>query len=98
VAYFAGSISATTAAAFLCVVPPGSCVVTVTNDSASAGSAFVGPQAAGSTTAAISSSSGIPVPAGQSLVFAGYPSSTGAQFAVVAASTATVGWLISTDQ
>ena len=71
--------------------------MSVTNDSGSAGSAYLGPTP-GSTAQAFSSSNGIPVPAGQTLTFANYNSSPATPMSVIAASTATVGYLISTDR
>ena len=73
--------------------------MTITNDSASAGSAYVAitPAAAAGTLATFTTSNGIPVPAGQSLVFANYKSSPSASLSVISASTAAtnVGFLIS---
>lgn len=93
-----GQVTAGTAATHLCTVPGGPCLVTITNDSASAGTAYVGITPA-STAYTFSTSNGIPVPAGQSLVFANYKSSAAASLSVISASTVAtnVGFLISND-
>lgn len=94
-----GQVAAGTASTHLCTIPAGPCLVTITNDSASAGSAYVAitPAAAAGTLATFTTSNGIPVPAGQSLVFANYKSSPSASLSVISASTAAtnVGFLIS---
>ena len=92
-----GQVSATATTAAFCTVPAGACIVIFTNDSASAGSAYIGVTPAG-TTPGLTSSNGIPLPAGQSITFAGYSGSAGASMSVVAASTANVGYLISSDR
>jgi hypothetical protein len=90
-----GQVTATSTAATLCHVPGGPCLVTITNDSLSATTAYIA-TATASTAYTFTSSNGIPVPAGQSLVFANYPGSGGATLSVITASTtATVGFLIS---
>jgi hypothetical protein len=92
-----GQVTAGTAATRLCTVPAGPCLVTITNDSLSATSAYVGITPA-STAYTFSSSNGIPVPAGQSLVFAHYRSSGSESLSVITGSTtATVGFVISND-
>jgi hypothetical protein len=78
----------------LCTVPSGPCLVVITNDSASAASAYIGVTPVHGTLAA---TNGIPLPAGQSLVFPGYKMSTGASLSAISTGTATVGWLISND-
>ena len=85
-------------ATHLCNVPAGPCLVTITNDSASAGTAYVGITPVG-TAQTFTTSNGIPVPAGQSLVFANYKSSPPASLSVTSASTVAtnVGFLISTS-
>jgi hypothetical protein len=94
-----GQVTAGTAVTHLCNVPAGPCLVTITNDSASAGSAYVAitPSAAAGTAATLTTGNGIPVPAGQSLVFANYKASPAASLSVTSASTAAtnVGFLIS---
>ena len=93
-----GQVTAGTAATHLCNVPGGPCLVTITNDSASAGTAYVGITPVG-TAQTFTTSNGIPVPAGQSLVFANYKSSPPASLSVTSASTVAtnVGFLISTS-
>jgi hypothetical protein len=91
-----GQVTAGTASTHLCTIPAGPCLVTITNDSASAGTAYVGITPVG-TAQSFTTSNGIPVPAGQSLVFANYKASPAASLAVISASTAAtnVGFLIS---
>lgn len=90
-----GQVTAGTASTHLCTVPAGPALVTITNDSLSATSAYVGVTPA-STAYTFSSSNGCPVPAGQSLVFANYKTSAGESLSVITSSTtATVGFVIS---
>jgi hypothetical protein len=91
-----GQVSASGTASHLCNMPAGPCLVVITNDSASAGSAYVG--LTPGTSGSLSATNGIPVPAGQSLPLVGYPGSAGGSISVVAASTATVGFAISSAQ
>jgi hypothetical protein len=98
-----GQVTIGTVATHLCNVPGGPCLVTVTNDSGSAASAYLGitgapGTAAGGTPATVTTTNSIPVPAGTSLVFANYKSSPGASLSVISSGSAvTVGFLISTS-
>jgi hypothetical protein len=86
-----GQVSAGTAVANLVRMPPGPCMVVVTNPGTV--TAYVGPGTS------LSSSNGMPVPAGQSLTWAGYQGGHGAQLQVVASSgtaSSTVAFLVST--
>jgi hypothetical protein len=87
-------VQAGTIAAFLCNVPAGPCLVTITNDSASANSAYVGITPPG-TASSLTTANGIPVPAGQSLVFARYKGDGPRSLSVITSGTASVGFLIS---
>lgn len=85
-----GQVTAGTASATLCVVPPGPCLVTLSSDPASAATAYIG------AGGAVSSSNGVPLAAGASMTIAGYPAAKGGTLSVVTAgTTAAVGWLIS---
>jgi hypothetical protein len=96
-----GQVTIGTVATHLCNVPAGPCLVTITNDSASAASAYVGVTGAagtlaGGTPATVTAANSIPVPAGQSWVFANYKSSPGASLSVISSGSATtVGFAIS---
>jgi hypothetical protein len=83
-----------TAATHLCNVPAGPCLVVITNDSASTGSAYVGAVATGGS---LSSSNGMPVPSGQIATFANYKGSPAASLSVITSGTftASVGFLVS---
>jgi hypothetical protein len=82
-------------ASSLCVVPPGPCLVILNSDPASAATAYIATTP--STGGSISSTNGIPLAAGASMTFAGYPGAKGSGLSFVAAGTAsaTVGWMIS---
>jgi hypothetical protein len=78
----------------LCVMPPGPCHLVLGSDPASTGAAYIGitpATAAGSFT----STNGFPLAVGASVSLTGYPSDGGASLSVVAAGTATVGWIVS---
>lgn len=95
-----GQVSAVgTATTHLCNVPAGPCLVTITNDSGSTGSAYVGitPAASAGTLQALSSSNGMPIPSGQIATFANYKGSPGASLSVITSGTltASVGFLVS---
>lgn len=85
-----GQVTAGTATGTLCQMPPGPCMLVVSNPSSV--TVYVGP--GGSV---LSAGNGFPVPAGQSVAWAGYQGDKGAALSVVAASgTAnSVGFLIS---
>ena len=91
-----GQASATTAAATLCAVPAGACVVTISSDPASADTAYIiGLSPAGAAQSG--SSQGYPLAVGGSVTTATYGTSKGTTLQVVCATgTATVGYLIST--
>lgn len=95
-----GQVSAVgTATTHLCNVPPGPCLVTITNDSASTGSAYVGitPPASSGTLSTLATTNGMPIPSGQIATFANYKGSPGASLSVVTSGTftASVGFLVS---
>ncbi len=81
----------------ICTIPPGPCMVVLSSDPGSTGTAYVGITPAG-TANALSGSNGMPLAAGQSVTFAGYKGSAGASLSgfCKAGSAATVGFLIST--
>jgi hypothetical protein len=91
-----GQVNATTAAAALCAVPSGACLITTTSDPASADTAYViGLSPSGGSQAA--ASAGLPLPPGGSITSATYGTSKGMTLQVACATgTATVGYLIST--
>lgn len=87
-----GQATATTASTTIFNQPPGPSVVTVTSDTASAATAYVG---AGT---AVTSANGAPLPAGGSISWATYPNSRGGAVSIVTGSTtATIGWVISSS-
>jgi hypothetical protein len=95
-----GQVSAVgTAATHLCNVPAGPCLVTITNDSSSTGSAYLGitPPASAGTLASLSSGNGMPIPSGAIATFANYKGSPGASLSVITSGTltASVGYLVS---
>jgi hypothetical protein len=94
--FVTGQVSASTAAALLCVVPPGPVLVVLSSDSASSSTAFVGNTP--SSPAVFTTSNGVPLPAGASLTFAAFATSQGGSLSVIAATTATVGYIISSDR
>jgi hypothetical protein len=85
-----GQVTAGTAVATLCQMPPGPCMLVVSNPSSV--TVYFGP---GGT--ALTTGNGFPVPSGQSAAWAGYQGDKGAALSVIAASgTAnSVGFLIS---
>jgi len=91
-----GQAAATTAAAELCAVPEGACLITFTSDPASAGTAYIiglSPSGGGQS----SSSQGLPLAAGGTVTTATYGTSKGTTLQVACATgTAVVGYLIST--
>ena len=91
-ALITGQVTGTTAATFMFTQPPGTSVVTIRSDTASAATAYL------SAGSAATSSNGIPLPAGTSISWATYPGSKGASvYCITSSTTATVGWVISTD-
>ena len=79
-------VSVSTTAATLLTVPPGPCMVVISLDPASADTAYVGP-------ATVTSSTGIPLAAGQSMTLAVYGGAPKQVFQVVCGTgTATVGY------
>ena len=78
----------------LCVMPPGPCQAVLGSDPASTGAAYIGitPATAAGT---FSSTNGFPLAVGASVSITGYPADHGASLSVVAAGTATVGWIVS---
>ena len=88
-----GQASATTASTVLFPMPPGSAVVTINSGTASTATAYLGfgPNAA-------STSSGYILDPGRSLTFASYSKSGGCNVsAITASATATLSWVISTN-
>jgi hypothetical protein len=85
-----GQVSAGTVAAALCRMPPGPCMLAVSNPSSV--TVYIG---RGGT--ALTAGNGFPVPAGQSVAWAGYQGDRGADLSVIAASgtASPVGWLLS---
>lgn len=88
--FVTGQVSAGTASVTLCQMPPGPCMLVVSNPSSV--TVYFGP---GGT--ALTAGNGFPVPSGQSATWAGYQGNRGAALSVIAASgTANaVGFLIS---
>jgi hypothetical protein len=88
--FVTGQVTAGTASSALCQMPPGPCMLSVSNPSSV--TVYIGP---GGT--ALTTGNGYPVPAGQTTAWAGYQGSKGAALNVIAASgTAnSVGFLIS---
>ena len=88
--FSAGQVTAGTVPVTLCQMPPGPCMLTVSNPSSV--TVYIGP---GGT--ALTAGNGFPVPAGQSCAWAGYRGEQGAGLSVIAASgTANaVGFLVS---
>jgi hypothetical protein len=88
--FVTSQVTAGTASSTLCQMPPGPCMLVVSN--ASSVTVYFGP---GGT--ALTTGNGMPVPAGQSVAWAGYQGNKGAALSVIAASgTAnSVGFLIS---
>jgi hypothetical protein len=82
-------VSAGTVASQLCVVPPGPCMVTVSNPSSV--TVYFG------SGTGVTTGNGYPVPSGQQAAFACYQGDKGAALYVVAASGSanSVGWLVS---
>jgi hypothetical protein len=85
-----GQANATTACSILCVMPPGPCLVSISNISAT--TVYVG-----ASGTAVTTGNGYPIPSGQITSFAGYQGGTGAQIGMVQAGTAsaTVGFFVS---
>lgn len=80
----------TTQAAALCVIPPGPCTVTITNASGTAADiVYIG------TGSGVSSGTGAPVPAGQSVPIIGYQGSAGGELWAVGIADTAVGVIIS---
>ena len=92
-ALITGQFTVGTAATVLFTGPPGPAVVTVTSDTASTSTAYLG---AGT---AVTASNGVPLVPGGAVSWAAYPNSKGSQVsAITASSTATIGWVISGSQ
>lgn len=74
--------------------PPGNSVVTVTSDTASTSTVYLG---AGTT---VTTANGIPLVPGGAISWATYTSSAGTPVSVIggAATAATIGWIISSDR
>jgi hypothetical protein len=89
-----GQYTASTVATVIFTQPPGPSVVTITSDTASTSTAFLG---AGT---AVTSTNGVPLVPGGAISWATYTSSAGAPVSVIttASSAATVGWVISSDK
>ena len=89
-----GQYIAGTAATVIFNQPPGSSVVTVTSDTASTATAYLG---AGTV---VTSTNGVPLVSGGAVSWATYPGSAGGPVSVVTtgSSAATVGWVISSDR
>lgn len=89
-----GQFVAGTVATTLFTQPPGNSVVTVTSDTASTSTAYLG---AGT---AVTSANGIPLVPGGAISWATYDSSAGSPVSAIttAATAATIGWIISTDR
>ena len=79
----------------LCTVPAGPCLVVLSCDPASTGTAYVATTPG--TGGSISSLNAIPIASGTSITVAGYPAAHGAPLSLTTSGTfsATVGWLIS---
>ena len=97
-AIFTNQVTIGTATSTLCVVPPGPCMVVLSNNG-TASPVWVG---AGTTIVAASRAAlwgpnGFPVPRGAPVAFAGYQGDKGATLVAACSSgSATVGYLIST--
>ena len=89
-----GQAIASTVATVLFTQPPGPSVVTVTSDTASTSTAYLG------SGTAVTSTNGIPLIPGGAISWATYPNSGGSPVSVIttASSAATVGWVISSDR
>ena len=89
-----GQYIAGTVATVLFAQPPGPSVVTITSDTASTSTAFLG---AGT---AVTSTNGVPLIPGGAISWATYPNSGGGPVSVIttASNAATVGWVISSDR
>ena len=89
-----GQYTASTVATAIFTQPPGPSVVTVTSDTASTATAFLG---AGT---AVTSSNGVPLVPGGAISWATYTSSAGTPVSVITtgSSAATIGWVISSDK
>jgi hypothetical protein len=89
-----GQYTASTVATVIFTQPPGPSVVTVTSDTASTSTAYLG---AGT---AVTSANGVPLVSGGAVSWATYKGSRGGPVSVIttASSAATVGWILSTDQ
>jgi hypothetical protein len=89
-----GQYTASTVATAIFIQPPGPSVVTVTSDTASTATAYLG---AGT---AVTASNGVPLVSGGAISWATYQGSAGGPVSVIttASSAATVGWIISSDR
>jgi hypothetical protein len=89
-----GQYIASTVATVMFTQPPGPSVVTVTSDTASTATAYLG---AGTV---VTATNGIPLVPGGAISWATYQGSAGGPVAVIttASSAATTGWIISSDR
>lgn len=85
--------AASTAPTVFATVPAGPCIVVLSSDPASTGTAYIG-----AGTATVTTSNGVPLGVGASITFAGYKGSAGVSLSAVCASgkTAAIGMVIST--
>jgi hypothetical protein len=90
-ALITGQFTAGTIATTIFTVPPGPAVITVTSDTASTATAFLG---AGTT---VTSANGVPLVSGGAVSWAAYLGSKGSPVSVITtgSSAATIGWVIS---
>ena len=92
-----GQVAVGTSEVTLVTVPTNPCIVILSSDPGSASTIYIG------TTTGVTSSTGTPLGAGQSITFAGYHhvlQGNQAQllYAICGSGSATVGYLISEDQ
>lgn len=92
-ALITGQYTASTVATTIFIQPPGPSVVTITSDTASTATAFLG---AGT---AVTSTNGVPLVSGGAVSWATYQGSRGGPVSAIttASSAATIGWVISSD-
>ena len=94
-----GQVTIGTASTTLVVVPPGPCMVVLSNNG-TASPVWVGAGAtvvAGTAGTAVGSGNGFPVPSGAPVAFAGYQGDKGSTLvAATSSGVASVGYLIST--